>query len=222
MSEIVAADLPQFPVQSYVEDDKVYGEIITAGLFLPRVQLIGGDNELAKQGKITPGHYALIRSKDQFEVLGPQIEIFPFSMRFKAIRFLPEKVLAYHNPKMKEFTQIRQDSELPNSGCMYGLEFLVWVSATRCFATFYLNSKTSRRQAPAMKGLLQEKRAVTLRAEFIKKGKYSWHGPVVSQCSTPFELPPVDEIINQAERFANPKDSVEEKADPVLATDREV
>lgn len=90
---------------------------------------------------------------------------------------------------------------------MYGIEFLVWLPEKQLFATFYLSSKTARREAPNLKGLLKDRKAATVKSNFIKKGRYSWHGPVVGPCSTPFELPPVADMTAHAERFANPKDS---------------
>lgn len=219
-NELVPSELPDLPIQEYAADEKLLGELITATTFLPRVQLMGGTTELAKQGLIGPGRYALIRSKDSFDDLGQQVVCLPLSMRFKAMRIPGDgNVFSYHNPMTEEFKKVMADSELENSGCMYGLEFLAWFPEQRLFATVYLNSKTNRRQAPAFKALMQEKKGATLKVEFIKKGKHSWHGMVITQCSTPFELPPLEDILLEAERFAKPKDSTVEKAD-VASRDR--
>lgn len=204
-------DLPQSP---YTEDPKVFNELLSASAFLPRLQLCNGTSTVVQEGKIGVGKYALIRSKDQVEDLTNQVDIMPFSWRFRAMQIMPDKtLLSYFNPKSPEFQRVQAASAEQNSGAMYGAEFLIWVPAAKCFATLYLNNATSRQEAPNLKGFLKEKKAVTLKSQFIVGKKHKWYGPVVVPCSTPFDLPTEEDILTQATKFASPKESEVEKAD---------
>lgn len=214
-NELLPADA-NLAVAQYTEDDKIFGQVITAGAFLPRVQLYGGNSEAAKEGKIGVGRYGLTRSKDSIVDMTNQFDCLPISFRFKAMRITKEgNIFTYHNPTSPEFKKVMVDSEVQNSGCMYGAEFLLWLPVEECFATLYLSSKTARREAPALKDLMKERKAATLAVNYIKKGAYSWHGPTVKQCSTPFAVPPMEDIVAQAETFANPAESKVEQVETV-------
>lgn len=209
---LIPADI-KLPISVAAQDDKMFGEVITAASYLPRVQLFGGNSDAVKEGKIGVGRFGLVRTKDAIEDLTAEVAVFPVTYRFKAIQILDGNVLSYHNPKTDEFQDIQAKSEVKDSGCMYGVEFLIWVPSSNTFATFFLSSKTSRRQAGPLRELQQSRQAATLKVELITKGKFKWHGPVVVACSSPINMPPIEEIISQAETFANVKDSVVEKAD---------
>lgn len=106
------------------------------------------------------------------------------------------------------FKDIMAESEKKDSGCMYGPEYLVWIPSMKVFALFFMGSKTGRREAPALRALLGK--AATLRTKLIESKQFSWHGPVVSACSTPFDIPSQEEIAQEVEKFLNPpKDDVE-------------
>lgn len=85
-------------------------------------------------------------------------------------------------------------------------EFLLWVPNAQRFCTFFMSSKTSRRQAPELRALLG--RGATLKVQFIETSRYSWHGPIVVPCSTPFtNLPNPVELKRQRDVFCNPEES---------------
>lgn len=218
-NDLIPADL-NLPANQYAADDKLWNGVVTASSFLPRVQLFGGNSEAAKQGQIQVGRYGLVRQKDQVIDLSNQFDCIPINWRFKAMRLANGSVYNYHNPESPDFRQIIEESAKPDAGCMYGVEFLIWVPSEECFATFFLNSKTARREAPNLKNLLRN--AATLKVQFIKKQKYSWHGPVVTPCSTPITvLPTNEEIIEQNEKFIKVKDSEVEKATTTESSNRE-
>lgn len=95
----------------------------------------------------------------------------------------------------------------------FGPEFLIWIPGAnpQSFATFFCGNKTMRREAPNLRGLIG--RAATLKVTLIETKKYSWHGPVVVPCSTPFDLPDMEEIKAQVSRFNNPPEQDVEKAE---------
>jgi hypothetical protein len=65
-----------------------------------------------------------------------------------------------------------------------------------------MGSKSARNESPNMKALIGK--AATLRSQKISNKKYEWHSPQVVPCTTPFDLPPIDEIKKVAEAFMNP------------------
>jgi hypothetical protein len=84
--------------------------------------------------------------------------------------------------------------------------FLLWVPAAQTFATFFMSSKTARRESGAVSARLGK--AATFSAKLIKTPRYTWHGPVCTPLDVAtFDVPPIDEIRKQADLFMNPKPS---------------
>lgn len=220
----------QFPMSQYTQDDKAWGDVVAAGSFLPYISLYGGNSNACKENLIGIGRYGLVRQKDKIEDLTDEFNVLALAWRYKAMQ-IGEGILSNYNPKSELFLSIKEKSETKDSGCMYGIEFLFWVPdlPANCFATFYCNSKTSRREAqnirpfcPAPEQMKADSTIVpahgplqmTLKTTLIKKGTYRWHGPVATQCSTQFTLPSMEDMMEQAKRFANPKESEVEVVKP--------
>src|SRR5215831_6237732 len=157
-------ELPDFGMGKYVTDE-AFDAISMAGSFLPRLQLFGGNSDAVKEQKIPIAHFGLVRSKDQIEDLGVGVDVIPLSLRFAAMRLEEGNVVSVYNPDNPEFKQIMADSEEPNSRCMYGPQFLVYIPHIKTFATFLFGSKTSRREGRNMKPLLR--RGATLRSKLV-------------------------------------------------------
>jgi hypothetical protein len=121
------------------------------------------------------------------------------------MRFGDDGVESYYNSDHPEFKKIMEESKLQDSGALFGFEFLIYLGAQKEFCTLYLNSKSSRKEAPNLKGLIGK--FATLKIKFIETKKYSWHVPVCFPCSTPFELPPTEEIHERVAKFIDVKDS---------------
>jgi hypothetical protein len=210
----------EIPAVKYA-DEEMLDKVITSTPFLPRVQLFSSGNDLVKEGKFPIGSYGLVRTKDQVENLSNQFDCLPILWRFKALRMpIGENPISYFNPKSPEFKKVQVDSGIQNSRCTFGIEFLIWIPTTKCFATMFFGSKTARRESPNMKNLWKANKAATCKIQLIKNTSYSWHGPVIVPCSTPFELPDSVELQEQMNIFANPKESEIEEAIPGETTDR--
>lgn len=203
-------------VSKYADDTNFAA--ISSGGFLPRLQLMGSSSNAVKESKIGQGCYALVKGKDQIEDLTKEVNVIVLAWRPKALEIGTENVLSVYNPKHADFTRIAEKSEEQDSGCMYGPEFLVWVPSAKTFATFFMSSKTSRREAPQLKGLLGK--AATLKAQLIKAKKYAWHGPVVTPCSAPLDLPDMDKAREEAQKFNNPPENETEAAPEAGDRDR--
>lgn len=216
---LIPSDL-SLPVARYTEDDSLFSEIASSVSFLPRIQLCGSNSQFAKEGKIGINRFAMVDNKEPID-LGSTFDCLPIIHRYKALRIGEGSVMNYYDPRSEAFKQIQVESEEQDSGCMFGPEFLLWVPSQKRFATFFFSSKSSRREAPALKTLMDSRRASTLTCKTVKGKKYVWVVPVPVPCSTPIELPELEEIKKEAESFANPKESEIEKVDTTDASNRE-
>jgi hypothetical protein len=194
----------------------VIDTLTKSGDYLDRIQLFQGTSALAKEDKIKAGHYGVPKGED-VEVLGPSIDLLVFAAKPKALDTSGDTPVAAHDPESAEFKRIKERAETEkDSGCMYGLEFLVFERNSGKFYTYFANSASARREAGKMipnKEIL----AVTLGATFVKKRQYSWHAPTVTKCSTDFaNFPAIDKIRAEVEKFSKPD---ENGAEEVEATD---
>lgn len=200
-------------VQASKYGSEVAHQAISGSNFLPRLQLLGASTNLCKKGKAPIGSYAVLRGKDTVvHLLGESVDALVVSWRPKAIRFGAGNVQSFYNPASPGFKQVEVDSTAKDSGCMFGPEYLIYIPSVNEFCTFHFNNPTMRVAAAGM--LPNVGKAVTCRVEFIEKGKNSWHGPVILNCSTPLPLPADVEsfkaaLIMQRDRFNNPKEDEE-------------
>lgn len=189
-------------------DDKAFGAVASGGDWLPRLQLFGGNSDAAKEGKIPMGHYGVVTSKDTIIPVGPEVDCLVLSWRPKAMSLNGDDILTNYNPQSAIFQDIVARSELPDSGCMFGPEFLLYLPGVKRYVTFMMGSKSSRREAPNLKTILEGQRAATLKVALLAGKKFKWHNPVATRCSTPFELPTDIEALKKVvEAFNNPKES---------------
>lgn len=218
MSELVTTQdqtnllpvLANLPVSKYGGDED-FAALSSGGGFLPRLMLNGTNSKAVQEEKIKAGAYSLVRAKDQFEDLTKEVQVIPLSVRAKAMEIGEGDITTVYDRKSKEFERIAEKSEIADSGCMYGVEFLVWIPAAKSFATWYASSKTSRREAPLLRNLIG--RSALMKSHLIKGKKYNWHGPVITTCSVvPANMPTQDEIMYEINRFNNPPVSEKEAA----------
>lgn len=181
--------------------------VSTAGDFLPRLQLYGGNSTAAKEGKIGIGCYGIVRSKDVIEDLGKSVDVVIVDGRAKALRVEKDNsIITKFDPNDVEFKKIMAESNVKDSGCMYGPEFLLYVPSAEAFVTFFMSSKTARRAAKNVYARMRK--GATLSAELIKTAKYSWHGPVCNPSSAPFEnMPSADDFTEASNKFRAEKGS---------------
>lgn len=214
------------PMSKYTEDEKAWGDVVTSASFLPYITLYGGNSNAVKEGLIDMAHFGLVRQKDKIEDLGKKFDFLALAWRFKAMEIADGSIISKYNPQDAGFISIKEKSAIKDSGCMFGIEFMFYLPnpPAACFATFFCNSKTSRREAPNIKAFCPKGESpagpakgpewATLGSQFIKAGGYSWHGPSVTACSTEYPAPDFDECVEQATKFANPKESAVEAVAP--------
>lgn len=195
----------QLPVSLFAKDQTAFGEMTKAGFFIPNLKLCSFNSSEVKEGKIAAGRYALVRTKDSpIGDLGDEVEAAVLGVRALALDTKGDLVKSYdHNSDTFKSIQNRADNET-DSGCMYGPEFLLWVPG-QGFTIFFCGNATLRTIGKDLRARIGS--AATLKTRLIKKGKNSWHGAVVTDCSS-FDasgMPASDVIVKEVERFNNPK-----------------
>lgn len=187
---------------SIVSNDDDLLAVSSAGGFLPRLQLFGGSSDAVKEGKIGVGRWGLVAGKDALEDLGAEVDVLVIAGRVKALDLHGENIVTSYDRNSDTFKDIATRSEVANSKCMFGPEFLVYVPSKQVFATVFLSSATARREARSLHARLRK--AATLKSQLITGKQHKWHGPVFTPCSNPFEMPTGEAIVAEATKFLNP------------------
>lgn len=183
---------------------EVFGDMSSGASWLPRLALFGSNSDLVKEGKAQMATWGLIKSKDDFEQLGKEVDIIPVSWRPKAMK-LTDSPVSYFNPETPEFKDIQAKSDIQNSKCVFGPEFLIWVPSLAKFATYYMSSKSARNQAKEVLGMIG--RGCTLGIKLISNKDYTWHAPVPKRCTSELTAPPQEQMGLIAKSFNEPEDS---------------
>lgn len=203
--------------QNAAEVAKVFADVSKTGDYLPRLQLMTSNSEACKNGSVPVNNYALVQGKN-FRVLGGSVDCFVLAFRPQALDINGDQIISVHDPEHAEFKRIQETSKTPNSGCMFGPEYLVWVGAAKEFATFFMGNPSARNESPNVQARLGD--MVTLKSQKIDSKKFTWFAPQALPCTTPMELPAIEIAQKEIEKFLKPKAPVVEKA-PEAAAGRE-
>lgn len=212
-NSLVPADIQK---QALAKNES-FDAMVSGGDYLARFQLFGSKSDACAEGKIGIGHYGLVKD-DKITDIGQEVDVLVVAYRPKAVQTTDVFIVDYHpdivdgeitNPTFK---RIKDASTVKDSGCMYGPEFLLWVPSVQQFATYHMNSKTSRRESRNMEPLIGG--AATMKSKLIEAGRYKWHGPVVVACTGGLDPLPTDEQLRmEFEKFNNPPRNVIETVD---------
>lgn len=195
-----------------IYDDDAIDVASSSGDYLPRIQLMSGSTTLVKEGKFATNHFAIIKGK-QYTDLGESVDLMIVTYRPRAMQ-IGDEIIVSHDVESEEFKRIKSQSTEQDSGCMFGVEFLVWVPTESAFATLFCNSATFRKEIPVLRAHAGCK-MVTLKPHRSQKGKHIWFTPIATTCSTPpTTLPQTDELREEVQKFNNPPE-----ADVKLAND---
>lgn len=175
---------------------------LSGSAFLPRLQLMTGNSDKCKKEEFPINKFALI-SGQKYTDVGAAVNVLVLVWRPKAIDTKSDEMIVAHDVTEPEFERIKQQSKEKDSGCMYGQEFLVYIPEIEQFATFFMGTPTSRREAPNMLALLMK--AATLKPEKIVTKRYTYFSPGVTMCTATFALPDKAECLAQIKDFNNPK-----------------
>lgn len=179
--------------------DSDFDKTVASGGFFPRVQLCSANSKVVQEDKIKGGNFGLILTKDSVEDLTRSFTCIPLAYAMKAMQILDGSVTSVFDHTAAAFKEIQAKSEEQDSGCMWGVDFLVYIPENKTFGTYYLSSKTARKEAKPLRGLIGQ--ATTITSTLIKGKKFNWFGPVVSKSSVPVEVPPAEIIRENVEKF---------------------
>ena len=198
-----------------------YDDLTKGAAFLPQVMLFSSGKNIL-QGLIRPGRFGIKISDKEIQDLGDSIDVIPLARRPKAMDFSDrEAIVTNYEDSSDEFKRIQATSAEQESGCMYGISFLVFERNSGKFLEYFFSSKSSRPEAKNVYPFLPkqgedgqiELSVITIKANLIEKPKFSWHVPVVHKCSTPITNIPVDQIGAEIEKFVNAKSTQIEVVD---------
>ena len=200
--------------------DEQFATLANGGAFLGRLQLFTKGDAVNRR-LVQPGQYGIPESKEFVHVIGDSVDILPIARRAKAMDMSDSsQIITNYDPESDTFKDIQDRSEGQDSGCMWGVSFLVIERTTGRFLEFYCGSKSSRPEAQKIYAFLpgaeSPPRPLTLKSELAQSAnkKFSWHVPIVLPCSVPFASMPKPELIRaELTKFLNPtSDEVEASA----------
>ncbi|MHC4702442.1 MAG: hypothetical protein ACYTFQ_17905 [Planctomycetota bacterium] len=232
--DLIPADLlDSLPAQMGDDDD--FKDLSQSSDFLRRLQLVS-KGKYVDSKQVGPGSYAVIIDGEKADDLGDKIDILVLARRPKALDMSDtSQVIVSYDKSSDLFQDIAARSSVKDSGCQYGVSFLIVERSTGCLYEFFCGSISLRREIPTLSAYMALSAAqiearglqgvephgplpLTLGSRNIKKARYSWFVPVPQKCSTPFtasQVPKEEVIRKEMDRFINPpKDETE-----VVSTD---
>lgn len=186
-------------IQKYSDEEWA---VIAKAAFFPRLQLLTDKSKKVTKREFPVNHYASISGQDYTD-LGESVDCVAFAWRPKALDVSDQSTpISVFDIKDPEFQRIYQQTSVPNSGCMCGAEFLVWLPQLKEFVTFYMGSKSGCVESPNVKKRIGQ--SMTLKSKYIETKKFNWYTATATVCTSTFELPPVEQLQEALDKFNNP------------------
>lgn len=218
--------VPQSQLPSTITaDDAVFNDLAKGSSFLGRLQLYTKGKAI-NRGLVSPGEYGIPENDENITRLTNSVDVIPLARRPKAIDMSDkDAVVQSFDPNSDAFKAIADKSNTPDSGCMYGVSFLLWIPVIARFVEFFCGTKTSRSEAgklyPFLPSAEQPARVATLGSRVIETDRFSWHAPTIKESSTPPQnLPNEKQLVDEISKFLNPKVEQVEKVEEAEAAGR--
>jgi hypothetical protein len=206
---LATLDITQVP-DKY--DDNVYKKLSQATTYLPRIQLFSNKSDAVTNVLIEGNHYGLVVNK-KITDLGREVKVLIIARRPKAMDLSnKEAIVNSYKPDSDIFQSIIERSDVKDSGCMYGIEFLIWLPIQKEYCTLFLGSKSGRGESSLFSEQLGK--AAMLKSRTASNKKFVWQMATCSPCSESIDLPTEQEEFNKTvQMFTNPPDAELSKAD---------
>jgi hypothetical protein len=188
--------------------------------FLPQLRIYGSEATVVKEQKFPMGHFGLYFSAEKILDLGEQFDSLVVDWRPRASIVSGDTPVTFFGKfdeeankweYSKEFTHVKDRAMAKEKGYLVGLEYLLWVPTVEKFGLFLMGNPTLRRESANVKALV--KKAATFKIKLIKTSQYTWHGCNVFSATTPFDVPSTQDLLDEVEKFRQPKDSAVEFAE---------
>jgi hypothetical protein len=216
-------------VSTQVASDEDFESIGSSSKFLRRLEL-KSKGALIDTGKVRPGHYCVVKSRDDADDLGDSIDLLVLARKPKAIDMSDAgQIIVTYDRNSEVFKDIEKRSSVKDSRCQFGVTFLVIERSTGKLYEFFCGTVSSQREIPAIsdhmrltaeqikaRGLKDVKPhgplPLTLKSKRVedKNKGYSWFVPVPKTCSNPFtaeQIPSPDVIKAEIEKFLAPDEN---------------
>lgn len=182
-------------------DDKAFELAAGSGKYLPYLQFMTSNSEDCKEGKFPINHYAFVVNSTKHDI-GQEVDVIVCGWRSKAARIKGDDIVSVYDVKHPLFAVLQAESEVKDSGAMYGVEFLIWLPSQKKFATLFMGSKSARKEAPNVRGYMHK--SCTLKWKMIETAKYKWAAIAAHPCSAQLELPEEEALRTVIDQFNNP------------------
>jgi hypothetical protein len=232
-TELATIDLSQLP-STQLGSDEAFADLAKGGDYLRYIKLCSGD-KFVKKKLIEDGHFGIPRAKEVIDDLGDSIDIIPLARRPKAVDLSDlSAIVTSYDETSTVFQDIKERAKGTDSGCQYGISYLVLERSTGGFYEFFFGTSSSRPEAKNVAAYMQLTQAqidaaaanghdvigiephgplpVTLKADFRENKKGMWYTPMAVKCSTPFRTGPAPAaIVKEVTRFLTIKSEGTEK-----------
>ena len=206
--------------------------------FLQRVQLYSKGKSGPSGTLINAGHYGAPRSGDQIDDLTNSIDVLVLARKAKALDMSDtEHIIETNDVNSDEFKRIVERAGTQNSGCAYGPTYLIYERSTRQFYEFFCGNASGRQESSKINtylpvtqamidaGLTDETeprfaKPLTLKSKFVKRQNYEWFAPVAEDCLTPIDLPSIEVMRAELEKFNKIESPEVETADETNTSKR--
>ena len=194
------------------QNNEVFQDLAKSAAFLGRLQLYSKGAAIMK-GLIGSGEFGIPEGDEKITVLGGKLDAVVLARRPKALDISDTNAIVQSfDPNSADFKRISKESNTKDSGCMYGVSFLIYERTSKRFLEYFAGTKTARGCCGDLFPFLPESHAadaeyltpVTMSSRLIEKGTYAWHAPVFNKCSTPIDLPAQDRVAEEMTKFLNP------------------
>jgi len=114
-------------------DKAAIADLITATTYLQRLQLYSKGNAVDRK-LIAGGQWGVPQSADEITVIGESLDVLVLAYKPKALDLSnPKKPVSNFDPTSDEFIRIKKQAGVKDSGCMYGISFLVFERSTKMY-----------------------------------------------------------------------------------------
>lgn len=181
-------------------DDSIFNDLTIQGGFLPRLNLYTGRSKIVQKDLFKANHYGVVVGKDKLNDLGENVICVPLAYRPMALDLREKKAVALFDPGSAQFKAVQTESNVKDSKCMCGIQFLVHVQNFG-LATFYCASKSAKMLAPHIRKLMNQ--FISLGSHTVEAGEWVYRAPTVVLSNVVYELPDVQELIAKRNEFTS-------------------
>jgi len=221
MSELAKInDIRQLVADNNITEEAA-NKIATSVSFIPSLRLGTSNSTAVKDEKVPMNTYFIAQKKDEYSIIGKTVDCLVFGSKNKALDTLND-IICIFDEESDEFARIKADSEVQDSRCSWGVEFLLWEPTTGMFCSMFLNSKTSRNEIPAFRSCISRWQSgetdlpsLTLASKNVKfSNGYKAQIITTIACEAVFDALPDSAAIKEAlDKFSNEKPRFTEKAE---------